>query len=239
MHITGTTLLAFATLSLGLSIPEDLEDVFRFVKRQDLSPGSPLYECHAHCGGVIVDARTTNYCTNATYTTDLADCMDCALTYDIWQYYGTDVAKAAEACGDNATPSPSTATAPAAATTAVASSAAAPPSSSAAVTSPAAAPASSSIATTSSAAAAAATSSVVSTSAPAAPASSSVAAWSSASASATYAISSAAATAPTSVAATTTGVAPISTYTGAAARLGSENLLVLAAIGAAIGGLAY
>ncbi|KAL2220500.1 hypothetical protein M432DRAFT_630297 [Thermoascus aurantiacus ATCC 26904] len=93
-------------------------DSFPLLRRQDISPGTPAYECHANCGGVIVDARTDGYCDSSDYTSKLSACLECALTYNIWQWYGEDVTKAADACGDNATPSPSSAVSTAAATTA-------------------------------------------------------------------------------------------------------------------------
>lgn len=55
-------------------------------------------------GGVITISRTENYCENSTFTTELEACLECALQYDIWQYYGESVAAAAEACGLDATP---------------------------------------------------------------------------------------------------------------------------------------
>lgn len=94
-------------------------------KRQDIEPGTPEYECHANCGtsifrnpsnfpyevqtntlpgGVITLGRTTGYCDNEEYASDLQACLECALVYNIWQYYGTSVTKAATACGDSATP---------------------------------------------------------------------------------------------------------------------------------------
>lgn len=142
--------LSFVTASLAL----EFSDLLTLDKRQDIAPGTPLYECHAHCGklepfsgrslwsesepdwslrlgGVIVDAEATGYCTNSTYETDLSDCLECALTQDIWQYYGSSVQSAASACGDNATPSTSSvvsgsasATASAAVTTTASSNAA-------------------------------------------------------------------------------------------------------------------
>lgn len=70
-------------------------------------------------GTVILDYETgtTDYCSTEEYATYLADCLECAETYDIWQYYGDSVELGAEACGDDATPSASSASAAAAATT--------------------------------------------------------------------------------------------------------------------------
>ena len=36
--------------------------------------------------------------------TELDACLDCALEFDIWQYYGDSVSTAAKACGLDATP---------------------------------------------------------------------------------------------------------------------------------------
>ncbi|OJJ98449.1 hypothetical protein ASPACDRAFT_44959 [Aspergillus aculeatus ATCC 16872] len=116
-----TALAALFTSTLAWSISSS----FPLFIREDISPGSPLYECHADCGGVILmsqDDSNSTYCSNTTYKTELSGCLECALTYNIWQYYGDDVKSAAEACGDSATPSASSATASA---TAVANSTAA------------------------------------------------------------------------------------------------------------------
>jgi hypothetical protein len=57
-----------------------------------------------------------NFCDNSTFTSYLESCLECAKTYDIWKYYGTEVKSAANNCSDDATPSPSSATTGAAAT---------------------------------------------------------------------------------------------------------------------------
>ncbi|OJI99317.1 hypothetical protein ASPVEDRAFT_26134 [Aspergillus versicolor CBS 583.65] len=71
-------------------------------KRQE--PGTPAYECHANCGGIITDARSDGYCDKSDFKTKLNDCLDCALEFDIWKYYGNSVSSAAEECGLDATP---------------------------------------------------------------------------------------------------------------------------------------
>ncbi|RMZ84729.1 hypothetical protein DV737_g1059, partial [Chaetothyriales sp. CBS 132003] len=68
------------------------------------APGSPEYNCHAECGGIIEMSRTQGYCDFANFTTTLNECLDCALVYDIWKYYGSAVTTAAEGCGIDATP---------------------------------------------------------------------------------------------------------------------------------------
>ncbi|GFN19465.1 cytochrome P450 family protein [Aspergillus tubingensis] len=98
---------------------------FPIVRRESIEPGSPLYECHANCGGVILIYQDSDdYCSNSTYKSELSACLKCALTYNIWQYYGDDVKSAAEACGDSATPSASSATGAAATATAASNSSA-------------------------------------------------------------------------------------------------------------------
>ncbi|KAJ5155247.1 hypothetical protein N7492_008050 [Penicillium capsulatum] len=67
-------------------------------------------------GEVIVIARSSDFCSNSTFTADLSSCLKYALTYNIWKYYGSDVKSAAEECKDDATPSPSSASGAAAAT---------------------------------------------------------------------------------------------------------------------------
>ncbi|KAL4993123.1 hypothetical protein BDV10DRAFT_33004 [Aspergillus recurvatus] len=71
-------------------------------KRQ--APGTPQYECHANCGGIITASRSDGYCDSSNFKSMLSDCLNCALKYDIWKYYGNSVASAAENCGLDATP---------------------------------------------------------------------------------------------------------------------------------------
>ncbi|KAL4750497.1 hypothetical protein BDW72DRAFT_175782 [Aspergillus terricola var. indicus] len=71
-------------------------------KRQ--APGTPQYECHANCGGIITASRSDGYCDSSNFESMLSDCLDCALMYDIWKYYGNSVSSAAENCGLDATP---------------------------------------------------------------------------------------------------------------------------------------
>ncbi|KAL4761046.1 uncharacterized protein BDW70DRAFT_54494 [Aspergillus foveolatus] len=71
-------------------------------KRQ--APGTPEYECHANCGGIITASRSDGYCDSSNFKSMLSDCLDCALVYDIWKYYGNSVSSAAENCGLDATP---------------------------------------------------------------------------------------------------------------------------------------
>ena len=60
----------------------------------------------ARLGYTILDASSEN-CNNSTWTDLLANCEDCANTFNILRYYGTQVEAAAEDCGLTATFSPS------------------------------------------------------------------------------------------------------------------------------------
>ncbi|KAL4871118.1 hypothetical protein BDV12DRAFT_194764 [Aspergillus spectabilis] len=71
-------------------------------KRQQ--PGTPQYECHANCGDIITASRTEGYCDSSDFESLLSACLDCALVYDVWRYYGNSVSAAAEECGLDATP---------------------------------------------------------------------------------------------------------------------------------------
>lgn len=55
-------------------------------------------------GGVITAGRTDGYCDTDDFKTKLTDCLNCAVEFDIWKYYGGSVSKAATACGLDATP---------------------------------------------------------------------------------------------------------------------------------------
>ncbi|KAL2797571.1 hypothetical protein BJX66DRAFT_86545 [Aspergillus keveii] len=71
-------------------------------KRQ--APGTPQYDCHANCGGVITASRQDDFCDSSDFQSMLSACLDCALVYDIWRYYGNSVGAAAEECGLDGTP---------------------------------------------------------------------------------------------------------------------------------------
>ncbi|KAI5296713.1 hypothetical protein KEM55_005721 [Ascosphaera atra] len=64
----------------------------------DLSPGSPRYNCHADCGNVLLLSSEEEFCSRDDFKKDLKSCLNCANKFDIWQYYGTKVKKAADAC---------------------------------------------------------------------------------------------------------------------------------------------
>ncbi|KAJ6177810.1 hypothetical protein N7519_008271 [Penicillium mononematosum] len=100
-------LAAFACAVIGASAFE-FPDFVPLHKRQE--PGTPAYECHANCGGVITAGRTNGYCDTDDFKTELADCLKCAVEFDIWKYYGGSVSKAATACGLDATPAETSST---------------------------------------------------------------------------------------------------------------------------------
>lgn len=60
-------------------------------------------------GDIRIIATTRDYCHSWTFISELGDCLECALTYDVWKDYGDQVVAAASPCGANATPSPSSA----------------------------------------------------------------------------------------------------------------------------------
>ncbi|KAF1738971.1 hypothetical protein CRV24_000901 [Beauveria bassiana] len=86
--------------SIGFEFPASVP----LSKRQT---SGPAYECHANCGYAIQDSAKEGYCSDARWKSLLSNCLDCALTYDIWKHYGTKVGAAAEKCGFESTPKPS------------------------------------------------------------------------------------------------------------------------------------
>ncbi|KIH91112.1 hypothetical protein SPBR_01960 [Sporothrix brasiliensis 5110] len=75
--------------------------------RADLSPGSPLYNCHDNCGQAILEAQTvSSVCKDNVFLTDYDNCLQCAGpdNGDIWKYYSDALTSAAAACGLATTP---------------------------------------------------------------------------------------------------------------------------------------
>ncbi|KAF2762225.1 hypothetical protein EJ05DRAFT_473140 [Pseudovirgaria hyperparasitica] len=104
MKIPTTTII----LTVLFAVPNtaSLLDTDALLKRQE--PGTPAYNCHAACGGVLTIGRGGGeYCDNAEYQSNLQSCLDCANTYNIWYIYGNGVSGLAKQCQDDATPSPS------------------------------------------------------------------------------------------------------------------------------------
>ncbi|ERT00458.1 uncharacterized protein SPSK_09679 [Sporothrix schenckii 1099-18] len=75
--------------------------------RADLSPGSPLYNCHDNCGQAILEAQTvSSICNDNVFLTDYDNCLQCAGpdNGDIWKYYSDALTSAAAVCGLATTP---------------------------------------------------------------------------------------------------------------------------------------
>ncbi|KAH8177145.1 hypothetical protein LIA77_02227 [Sarocladium implicatum] len=66
----------------------------------------PAFQCHSDCGNAILKVRASDVCDDEEWQSLLDNCLDCALKYDIWQYYGGELKPAAEECGIDATPKP-------------------------------------------------------------------------------------------------------------------------------------
>ncbi|EXJ94884.1 hypothetical protein A1O1_00002 [Capronia coronata CBS 617.96] len=96
--------VALAVAGIATVSAFEYPDFVPLHRRQE--PGTPLYDCHANCGGVITQSRTENFCSSATFLSYYDACMVCALTYDIWQYYGNSVTTAGTTCGLDTTPEP-------------------------------------------------------------------------------------------------------------------------------------
>ncbi|KAF6827867.1 hypothetical protein CMUS01_08813 [Colletotrichum musicola] len=74
-------------------------------KRQDVpAPGTPAYLCHENCGTSITLSREANYCTNFQWISRYDACLQCANSFNIWQYYGASITRSAAACGFTAVP---------------------------------------------------------------------------------------------------------------------------------------
>ncbi|TWU73413.1 hypothetical protein ED733_003695 [Metarhizium rileyi] len=106
MRITASTLLVGALVSVATALARpgfQFPDAVPLAKRQT---SGPSYECHASCGHAIQDSAKDGYCRDQSWVKLLDDCLDCALKYQIWQWYGNKVGAAARQCGLDATPKP-------------------------------------------------------------------------------------------------------------------------------------
>ncbi|KAJ4406057.1 hypothetical protein N0V82_010203 [Gnomoniopsis sp. IMI 355080] len=77
------------------------------LKRQNLSVGSPLYNCHDNCGEAILEISSCgSVCNDTTFITDYNNCLQCSGpdNEDIWQYYGGELNDTAAACGFSTSP---------------------------------------------------------------------------------------------------------------------------------------
>ena len=57
-------------------------------------------------GNAILKVRAADVCDDKEWQGLLESCLDCALEYDIWRYYGGELEPAAKQCGIDATPKP-------------------------------------------------------------------------------------------------------------------------------------
>ncbi|OAA65870.1 dynactin arp1 p25 subunit [Niveomyces insectorum RCEF 264] len=97
-----SAVVAASGASAGLHMPAGL-----FIRQDDLSPGSPLYNCHDNCGQAILEAQSeSSVCKDNVFTTDYDNCLQCAGpdNADIWRYYGSSLTSAAAECGLATTP---------------------------------------------------------------------------------------------------------------------------------------
>ncbi|KAL2827869.1 hypothetical protein BJY01DRAFT_255569 [Aspergillus pseudoustus] len=95
------TVVSLACIVAGASAFQ-YPDFVPLHKRQQ--PGTPAYECHANCGGIITLSRQDGFCDTSDFESKLSACLDCAVEFDIWRYYGNSVSAAAEKCGVDGTP---------------------------------------------------------------------------------------------------------------------------------------
>ncbi|KAK3308527.1 uncharacterized protein B0T15DRAFT_524618 [Chaetomium strumarium] len=104
LSVVFAALPAFAAVNAAL--PDNGLD-FHIALMSRQAPGTPAYDCHFNCGSTISGGRVENHCDNSTWVELYEACLDCALDFDIWQYYSNGVTSAARACGLSPTPSPS------------------------------------------------------------------------------------------------------------------------------------
>jgi len=126
--VSALTLIALIASTLAAAV-EDSELTLKVLLKRQASTSGAQYQCHSDCGKsssytdkhrrytlnhsltmrtgyTIFDASAEN-CNNATWTDLIANCQECANTYNILRYYGDQVGAAAEDCGLTATFSPS------------------------------------------------------------------------------------------------------------------------------------
>ncbi|KID91939.1 hypothetical protein MGU_00850 [Metarhizium guizhouense ARSEF 977] len=106
MRFTASALAigAVASLAAAVANPDfSFPDIVPMAKRQT---SGPAYQCHASCGYAIQNSAKDGYCQDQSWVKLLDDCLDCALKYRIWQWYGDKVSAAARKCGLDATPKP-------------------------------------------------------------------------------------------------------------------------------------
>ncbi|TKX21220.1 hypothetical protein C1H76_6761 [Elsinoe australis] len=209
-------------LVVGAVVAAASEDNYfaRLLKRQQ--PGTPQYDCHAACGGVITASRTEGFCNNDTFKANFDSCMDCAQVYGIWQYYGTTVSRAAATCNleINLTPAPASST-----------SAASPSAPASASSNAVADSASTSASSTSSSLSSVAASSSSATSTSTVPATSTASATSATTGTTTAATSSIATGAANNSTSPTSSSPPVASFTGAAEKIKAKEAAAAVFVG--------
>ncbi|KAF4548212.1 Hypothetical protein D9617_30g011160 [Elsinoe fawcettii] len=206
-----STIIIAAFAAVASAVPDSY--FTKLLKRQ--APGTPQYDCHAACGAVITASRTDGFCDTDSFKTNFDSCMDCALVYNIWQYYGASVGRAATTCGLEANPVPATAATTTSASSA--SSAAAQTTSASAVASDSSSTAAQTVSTTSAAAASTTATSAVS----------------SAVSSAVVTSSGRPTSAPANSTTPTTSAPPVASFTGAADSVHAKEGVVALGMGIA------
>ncbi|KAG9252274.1 uncharacterized protein F5Z01DRAFT_676154 [Emericellopsis atlantica] len=95
------TAAAAVNLERGFTYPASVPHV---EKRQT---SGPKYECHSNCGYALQAVEDGDeVCNDKEWNTLYQGCLDCALEFDIWRYYGGGLTPAAKACGLSTTPTP-------------------------------------------------------------------------------------------------------------------------------------
>ncbi|KAI6785018.1 uncharacterized protein J7T54_008112 [Emericellopsis cladophorae] len=95
------TAAAAVNLERGFTYPAGVPHVER---RQT---SGAKYECHSNCGYALQAVEDSDdVCDDDEWNTLYQGCLDCALEFDIWRYYGGGLTPVGEACGLSTTPTP-------------------------------------------------------------------------------------------------------------------------------------
>ncbi|OLN89997.1 hypothetical protein CCHL11_07261 [Colletotrichum chlorophyti] len=92
-------------LSTRNQISWEFPESMPIAKRQAVpEPDTPAYLCHENCGTSITLSREAGYCQNFQWIARYDACLQCANSFNIWQYYGNSISASAAACGFTAVP---------------------------------------------------------------------------------------------------------------------------------------